>query len=75
VLGVSLTEAPTVVRTFEVDCRAPIDPDRTVTVRLGPIGTGESRFTIEYEITDEGEGGHRPDGVGLPRRGRPGTAP
>jgi len=53
VLGVSLADAPTVVRTLEVDYQAPIDPDRTVTVALGPIAVGGSSFTIEYEISDD----------------------
>ncbi|WP_246985664.1 acyl-CoA thioesterase [Halorientalis marina] len=52
VLGISLAEAPTVVRTLEVDYRAPIDPDRTVTVALTAIDVGGSSFTIEYEIAD-----------------------
>jgi len=52
VLGISLADANTVVRTMEVDYRAPIDPDRTVTVTLSPIELGGSSFTIEYEIAD-----------------------
>jgi acyl-CoA thioester hydrolase len=52
VLGVSLADAPTVVRTLEVDYSAPIDPDRTVTVALTSIELGGSSFTIEYEIRD-----------------------
>lgn len=52
VLGISLAEAPTVVRTLEVDYRAPIDPDCTVTVALTAIDVGGSSFTIEYEIAD-----------------------
>jgi acyl-CoA thioester hydrolase len=52
VLSVPLADAPTVVRSLEVDFRAPIDPDRTVTVALGPIETGESSLTIEYELRD-----------------------
>ena len=55
VLGISLADANTVVRTLEVDFQASIDPDRTVTVALGPIDVGESSFTIEYEISDGGE--------------------
>lgn len=52
VLGVSLSDSPTVVRTLEVDYRASIGADRTVTVVLGPIETGETSFTIEYELDD-----------------------
>ncbi|NHN59793.1 thioesterase family protein [Halorussus rarus] len=52
VLGVPLSEAPTVVRSLEVDYVAPIGPDRTVTAALGPIETGETSLTIEYELRD-----------------------
>jgi acyl-CoA thioester hydrolase len=52
VLGVSLADVNTVVRTLEVDFRAAIDPDRTVAVTLGPITIGTSSLTIEYEIAD-----------------------
>jgi len=55
VLGVSLADANTAVRTLELDYRAPIRPDRTVRVSLGPIATGETSYTIEYELTDDAE--------------------
>ncbi|MEF8840250.1 MAG: thioesterase family protein [Haloarculaceae archaeon] len=54
VLGVPLVDAPTVVRTLEVDYRAPVAPDRTVRVTLGPVAAGESSVRIEYEFVVEG---------------------
>lgn len=54
VLGTSLVDAPTVVRTLEVDYRASVGPDETVRVTLGPIGVGESSLRIEYELSVEG---------------------
>lgn len=54
VLGTSLVDAPTVVRTLEVDYRASVGPDETVTVTLGPVGVGESSLRIEYELSVEG---------------------
>jgi len=53
VLDTSLAEATTAVRALEVDYRAPIHPDRSVRVSLGPIATGETSYTIDYEIRDE----------------------
>lgn len=55
VLGVSLSEASTVVRSLDVDYHAPIPADATVTVALGPIAVGESSLTIDYELRHEGE--------------------
>jgi acyl-CoA thioester hydrolase len=54
VLGTSLADAPTVVRTLEMDYLAPIDPDRSVLVSLGPVVVGESSLRIEYELSVEG---------------------
>ncbi len=52
VLDTSLADAPTAVRALELDYRAPIHPDRTVCVSLGPIEAGETSYTIDYEIVD-----------------------
>ena len=51
VLGVSLADAPTVVRTLDLEYRAPVDPDLTVQVELGPVEVGGTSFRIEYELT------------------------
>lgn len=55
VLGVSLVEAPTVVRALEVEYRKPVDPGDIVRVALGPVAVGESSLRIEYELSVEGE--------------------
>ena len=55
VLGTPLVDAPTVVRTLEVDYRAPVEPDRVVEIELGPVEVGGTSLGIEYELTDEGE--------------------
>lgn len=52
--GVSLADAPTVVRTLEVDYRAPIGPDQVVEARLGPMDAGETSLAIEYELVASG---------------------
>jgi acyl-CoA thioester hydrolase len=54
VLGTSLADVRTAVRHIEVDYRAPILPDRTVEVRLGPVEVGETSYTVEYGIHDGG---------------------
>lgn len=54
VLGTSLADAPTVVRTLDLEYRAPVDPDLTVRVALGPVEVGGTSFRIEYELTVEG---------------------
>ncbi len=51
-LDTSLSSAPTVVRALEIEYVASIDPDTTVTVALGPIETGETSLTIDYELRD-----------------------
>lgn len=77
VLGVSLADAPTVVRTLEVDYRAPIEPDRTVRVTLGPVAVGGSSLRIEYELAVEGSlvATARTVSVYLGDDGRPGRVP
>jgi acyl-CoA thioester hydrolase len=55
VLGTPLVDTSTVVRTLEVDYRAPVDPDETVRVTLGPVAVGESSLRIEYELSVGGE--------------------
>lgn len=55
VLGVSLSDAPTVVRTLEVDYVASIGADRTVTAVLGPVETGETSLVIDYELGDDAD--------------------
>lgn len=55
VLGTPLVDTSTVVRTLEVDYRAPVDPDETVRVTLGPVAVGESSLRIEYELSVRGE--------------------
>ena len=50
VLDTSLSSAPTVVRSLDVEYVAPIEPDATVTAALGPVETGETSLTIEYEL-------------------------
>ncbi len=52
VLGTSLSVANTAVRHLELDYRAPIEPDRTVQVSLGPVDPGDTSYTIQYEVTD-----------------------
>lgn len=54
VLGVSLADAPTVVRSLDVDYRASIDPDETVRVALGPVEVGETSLAIDYELWVDG---------------------
>lgn len=77
VLGVSLSEAPTVVRTLEVNYEAPIEADRTVTAVLGPVTTGETSLTIEYELRDGDEvaATGRTVSVYLGEDGRPASLP
>jgi len=77
VLGISLADAPTVVRTLELDYRAPVDPDRTVRVTLGPIAVGETSIRIEYELTVEGTAvaTARTVSVHLDDEGRPAPVP
>jgi len=55
VLDTSLADADTAVRTLELDYLAPIHPDGTVRVSLGPIDPGETSYAIEYEIADGGD--------------------
>lgn len=55
VLGVSLSEAPTVVRSLDVDYVAPIAADSVVTVAVGPVNVGESSLTLDYELRVEDE--------------------
>ncbi|WP_435175901.1 acyl-CoA thioesterase [Halorussus sp. AFM4] len=77
VLDVSLSEAPTVVRSLDVDYRAPIGADRTVTAALGPVETGETSLTIEYELRDGDEvaATGRTVSVYLDDDGRPASLP
>lgn len=56
VLDTALVDAPTVVRTLEVDYRAPIPPDAYATARLGPVEAGETSLTINYELRVDGTG-------------------
>lgn len=56
VLDTALVDAPTVVRTLEVDYRAPIPPDALATVRLGPVEVGGTSLTITYELRVDGDG-------------------
>lgn len=53
VLGVSLADTPTVVRSMDIDYRAPVDPDETVTVALTAVTLGESSLTLKYELAVE----------------------
>ncbi len=55
VLGTSLADADTAVRTLELDYLAPIVADGTVRVALGPVDPGETSYTIGYEIADDGD--------------------
>lgn len=55
VLGVSLADSPTVVRSLSVDYRDSIPPDSTVTVELSPISVGKSSLTIDYELRVDGD--------------------
>ena len=77
VLGVSLVEAPTVVRALEVEYLEPVDPGETVRVALGPIAVGESSLRIEYELSVEGEvvATARTTSVHLGEDGRPERVP
>jgi acyl-CoA thioester hydrolase len=54
VLGVSLADAPTVVRSLDVDYRDSIAPDETVRVALGPVEVGETSLAIDYELSAGG---------------------
>ena len=54
VLGVSLADAPRVVRSLDVDYRDSIDPDETVRVALGPVEVGETSLAIDYELSAGG---------------------
>jgi acyl-CoA thioester hydrolase len=53
VLDTSLAAVDTAVRHLEVDYRAPILSDRTVTVALRPVELGETSYTVTYEILDD----------------------
>jgi acyl-CoA thioester hydrolase len=53
-LETSLAGVETAVRHIEVDYRAPILADRTVEVVLGPVEVGETSYTVDYEIVDDG---------------------
>ncbi|MFC7165274.1 acyl-CoA thioesterase [Halospeciosus flavus] len=77
VLDVSLSEAPTVVRSLDVDYLAPIGANRTVTVALGPVETGETSLTVEYELRtdDEVVATGRTVSVYLGEDGRPASLP
>ena len=55
VLGTPLVDASTVVRSLEVDYRAPVDPDETVRVALGPVAVGDSSLRIAYELSVDRE--------------------
>ena len=55
VLGTSLADVNTAVRSLDVDYVAPILADRTVRVSVGPVGLGETSYTIGYEVTDGGD--------------------
>lgn len=55
VLGVSLSEASTVVRSLDVDYLSSLGPDTTVTVALGPIDVGDTSLAIDYELRHEGD--------------------
>lgn len=55
VLGVSLADSPTVVRSLSVDYRDSIPPDSTVTAELSPISVGKSSLTIDYELRVDGD--------------------
>lgn len=55
VLGVSLSEASTVVRSLDVDYVASVGPDATVTVALGPIEVGDTSLAIDYELRHAGD--------------------
>jgi len=54
VLGTSLADVDTAVRSLDVDYLAPVLPDRTATVTLGPIEVGETSYTIAYEVVADG---------------------
>jgi acyl-CoA thioester hydrolase len=54
VFGVSLADAPTVVRTLDLEFRSSIEPDRTATVTLGPVDVGTSSIAIDYTISVDG---------------------
>lgn len=55
VLGVSLDEAPTMVRALDVEFRRSITLEESVRVDLRVTDVGESSFTIEYELFAAGE--------------------
>jgi acyl-CoA thioester hydrolase len=55
VLGTRLVDAPTVVRRLELDYRAPIDADTTVTATLGPVSTGRTSMETTYELAADGD--------------------
>ena len=52
VLDTSLTEPNTAIRHVELDYEAPIEFDRSVVVSLGPIETGTTSYTVEYDVVD-----------------------
>ncbi|WP_265111412.1 acyl-CoA thioesterase [Halosolutus halophilus] len=55
VLGVSLTEADTVLATLEIDYVSPIEAEEDVTVALRIPELGNSSLPMEYEIRADGE--------------------
>lgn len=55
VIGVSLSDVDTVVRRLEVDYRASVDPDETVSVTLTLADMGETSFVLEYEMAVDDE--------------------
>lgn len=77
VLGLSLVDAPTVVRTLEVDYRAPVEADRTARIDLGPVTVGGSSITVEYELCVDGSvaATGRTVSVYLGEDGRPESVP
>lgn len=54
VLGVTLDEAPTMVRALDVEYRDSITFDQSVTIDLRVTDVGETSFTIEYELRADG---------------------
>lgn len=55
VLGVGLDDAPTVVRTFDIEYLGPISLDDMVTVEVTVSDIGETSFTMRYALFTNGD--------------------
>jgi acyl-CoA thioester hydrolase len=55
VLGLSLTDASTVVRTLEIDYERPIESGAHVLVEISVANLGRTSYTLSYDLRVDGE--------------------